>query len=157
MYGVWNSDADANRRKARIELIQFLLQENAVARAESELIALASSLPRILPSMWRPLNCSSKLRTTPARVLSTRKFCTLIPPIPSPSPERAKPLTTSATTLLPSLTCRRAVSANPQDLRSRQLLADAELVLRVSPFRTHISDAERNRRIVAAFTQAEGV
>src|ERR1700733_2683830 len=46
MYGVWNSDPDANRNKARIELIQFLLKERAPGKAESELIALATALPR---------------------------------------------------------------------------------------------------------------
>src|ERR1022692_618819 len=45
MYGAWNSDPDANRAKARIELIQFLLKKNAPANAESELMALATSLP----------------------------------------------------------------------------------------------------------------
>src|SRR5271157_5211570 len=45
MYGVWNSNPEANRSKARIELIQFLLKKNAVANAESELMALATSLP----------------------------------------------------------------------------------------------------------------
>ena len=45
MYGVWNSDPDANRNKARIELIQFLLKKGAPDKAESELMALATSLP----------------------------------------------------------------------------------------------------------------
>ena len=34
-----------NRDRARIELIQFLLQKNARAQADSELIALAAALP----------------------------------------------------------------------------------------------------------------
>src|SRR5579863_6141838 len=45
MYGVWNKDPDTNRNKARIELIEFLLKKNATANAESELMALATSLP----------------------------------------------------------------------------------------------------------------
>src|SRR5271155_1797153 len=46
MYGVWNSDQDANRNRARIELIQFLLRRNVSAQAESEIMALAAALPR---------------------------------------------------------------------------------------------------------------
>ena len=46
MYGVWDSDPDGNRNRARIELIQFLLKENARAQADSELIALSAALPR---------------------------------------------------------------------------------------------------------------
>ena len=45
MYGVWNSDPDANRSKARVELIQFLLKKGAPDKAESELMALATALP----------------------------------------------------------------------------------------------------------------
>jgi tetratricopeptide (TPR) repeat protein len=46
MYGVWgNADADSNRRKARIELIEFLMQKNALAQANAELVALAGFLP----------------------------------------------------------------------------------------------------------------
>jgi tetratricopeptide (TPR) repeat protein len=36
---------DANRNKARIELIQFLLKKGARAQADSELIALSTALP----------------------------------------------------------------------------------------------------------------
>src|SRR5271166_5852505 len=45
MYGVWNSNPDANRTKARVELIQFLLKENAPNNAAPELMALATALP----------------------------------------------------------------------------------------------------------------
>jgi len=48
-----------------------------------------------------------------------------------------------------------AVKINPQDTNSRQLLATTDVILRANPFRSHISDAERNRRIAAAFAQAE--
>ncbi len=48
-----------------------------------------------------------------------------------------------------------AVKANPPDANVRELLATTDLILRANPFRSHISDAERNRRITAAFNQAE--
>jgi hypothetical protein len=47
------------------------------------------------------------------------------------------------------------VNANPDDANSRQLLASTDLILRANPFHSHISDAERNRRITAAFAKAE--
>lgn len=154
MYGVWNSDADANRRNARIELIQFLLKENAVARAESELIALASGLP---PEPALHLEAAhlfeqaqdfagaraqydEVLRFEPANVAAL-----------SGAGEAAYNLgdySEAQRNLQPAL------AANPQDAHSRELEATADLVLRADPYRSHISDAERNRRIVAAFTQA---
>jgi thioredoxin-like negative regulator of GroEL len=36
MYGVWPSEPDANRNRARVELIKFLLEKNARAQADSE-------------------------------------------------------------------------------------------------------------------------
>ena len=47
------------------------------------------------------------------------------------------------------------MNANPVDANSRELLASTDFVLRANPFHSHISDAERNRRITAAFAQAE--
>jgi tetratricopeptide (TPR) repeat protein len=48
-----------------------------------------------------------------------------------------------------------ALKANSEDTNARQLLATTDLVLRSNPFRSHISDVERNRRITTAFNQAE--
>jgi hypothetical protein len=50
---------------------------------------------------------------------------------------------------------RAAANVNPQDAYTRQLLATTDLILDANPFQSHISDAERNRRITAAFAQAE--
>ena len=45
MYGVWSTDPEANRRDARLELVEFLLRKGADAQAQSELVALAAFLP----------------------------------------------------------------------------------------------------------------
>ena len=49
IYGVWSSDADGNRRQARMELIEFLLRQLARDQARSELVALTADLPPDLP------------------------------------------------------------------------------------------------------------
>src|SRR5205823_11838044 len=46
IYGIWDEDPDANRRQARLELIDFLVKEKHTTQAESELVALTSNLPR---------------------------------------------------------------------------------------------------------------
>ncbi|MGA7906916.1 MAG: tetratricopeptide repeat protein [Candidatus Sulfotelmatobacter sp.] len=155
MYGVWNSDADANRRKARIELIQFLLQENAVARAESELIALASSLPSDPALHVEAAQLFEQAQDYSGARAQYEEVLHLDPSNSIALAGAGQAAYNLGNYIAAQPYLQRAVSANPQDLRSRQLLAVAELVLRVNPFRTHISDAERNRRIVAAFTQAE--
>lgn len=46
IYGIWPSDPQTNRLKARFELCSFLVAENDAASADSELIALQSEIPR---------------------------------------------------------------------------------------------------------------
>lgn len=46
IYGIWPSDPEANRLKARFELCSFLVAESDAASADSELIALQSEIPR---------------------------------------------------------------------------------------------------------------
>src|SRR4029077_8203450 len=45
IYAIWNGDPDVKRRNARLELIEFLLKENAKPQAQAELVALATDLP----------------------------------------------------------------------------------------------------------------
>lgn len=44
IFGTWNSDPDAQRRKVRLELIGYLMRINAHLRAEAEIIDLASTV-----------------------------------------------------------------------------------------------------------------
>lgn len=46
IYGVWPDEAETNRVKTRLELCQFLISHQDTSDAESELIALASDIPR---------------------------------------------------------------------------------------------------------------
>ena len=45
IYGVWPSEAEANRLNARLELCRFLIARGDTSMAEAELIALASEIP----------------------------------------------------------------------------------------------------------------
>ncbi|MHB8487402.1 MAG: tetratricopeptide repeat protein [Candidatus Acidiferrales bacterium] len=45
IYGVWPSEAEANRLKTRLELCRFLIARGDTSIAEAELIALASEIP----------------------------------------------------------------------------------------------------------------
>lgn len=92
---------------------------------------------------------------TPARWHAIAKFSASIPRTLRLSPEPAKLLFAPVTTSPRNTTLAEAVKANPQDANSRQLLETTDLILRTNPFHSHISDAERNRRITAAFSQAD--
>jgi tetratricopeptide (TPR) repeat protein len=155
MYGVWNSDPDANRSKARIELIQFLLKKGAPDKAESELMALATALPPDPAAHLQAAQLFSQAHDDAGALAQYREVLRL-------DPTNLEALSGSGQAAFRSgnyVTAQRylaeAVKADPQDANSRQLFQTTELILRINPFHSHISDAERNRRIAAAFLQSE--
>jgi tetratricopeptide (TPR) repeat protein len=155
MYGVWNSDPDANRSKARIELIQFLLTKGAPDKAESELMALATSLP---PDPAAHLQAAQLFEQAQDYAGALAQYDEVL----RGDPGNPYALTGAGIAAFRSgkyetaqRYLRAAVHVNPLDAGARQRLATADLISRANPFHTHISDAERNRRITAAFAQAE--
>ncbi len=155
MYGVWNSDSDENRNRARVELIEYLLKKNARAQADSELIALAASLPR---DSTRHLQAAELFIQAQdySGALGQYEYVLRFDPVNAKALAGAgEAAYRSANYTLAQRFLRNTVSANPQDETSRQLLTTTDLVLHADPFHSHISDAERNRRIAADFAQAE--
>lgn len=154
MYGVWPSDSDLNRRKAQIELIEFLLQKNALAQARPELLSLAASLPHDPPLELRTAELMVQAQDYPnalaeyERVLRTDRENPAALAGAGETAYRAGRYGTARRYL------EAAVNANPNDANSRDLLASANLILETDPFARRISDAERDRRLASAFTDA---
>jgi len=155
MYGAWNSNPDANRNKARIELIQFLLSKGAVANAESELMALATALPPDPGEHLRGAQLFAQARDFTGALAQYQEVLRLEPANPAALAGAGQAAYQSANYTAAHRYLQAAVRVDPQDSNSSQLLATTELVLGANPFQSHISDAERNRRITAAFDQAE--
>jgi tetratricopeptide (TPR) repeat protein len=154
MYGVWNSDADANRRKARLELIDFLLQKGARDEAQSELMALTASLPADTALHLQTAKLFAQAedyRDALAQydlVLKLDRNHVAAMAGAGEAAYRAGHYRTAQRYL------QAASKANPEDSHSRELLDSANLILQADPFVRRISDAERNRRIVDAFKKA---
>ncbi|MGA8764988.1 MAG: tetratricopeptide repeat protein [Candidatus Sulfotelmatobacter sp.] len=155
MYGVWNSDPDASRRKARVELIQFLLKRNAIAKAESELLALATSLPPDPALHFETAQLFEQAQDYAGALVQYQEVLRVDPSNPAALAGAGQAAYKIGNYVAAERYLQAALNANPQDLHSRELLATSELVLNANPFHSHISDAERNRRIAAAFAQAE--
>lgn len=154
MYGIWSSDAAANRRKAQIELIEFLLQKNALAEARPELVALAASLPpdpalelRTAELMVQAQDYADAFAEY-ERVLHTDHTNAAALAGAGETAYRAGRYRTAQHYL------QAAVSANPKDDNLRDLLISTNEILQSNPFARRISDAERNRRLAAAFENA---
>ena len=155
MYGVWASDPDANRMKARLELIQFLLKKNASANAQSELMALVAALPPQSAAHIQAAQLFAQAQDYSAALTQYQEALRFEPTNPSALAGAGDAAYRSGNYDAAERYLQLAINANPEDANARQLLATTELVLRSNPFRSHISDAERNRRITAAFAQAE--
>jgi tetratricopeptide (TPR) repeat protein len=155
MYGVWNSDPDANRSKARIELIQFLLKRGAPDKAESELMALATALPPAPDAHLQAAQLFAQARDYAGELAQYEEVLRFDPANSAALAGAGQAAYREGNYTTASRYLQEAVNANPQDEDSRQLLTTTELILRNDPFVGHISDVERNRRIAAAFAQAE--
>jgi tetratricopeptide (TPR) repeat protein len=155
MYGVWNADPDSNRTNARIELIKFLLNQGAFKNAESELIALATSLPPDPASHFRAAQLFAQARDDAGALAQYEEALHLDPSNPAALAGAGQSAYHAGDYAAAQRYLQAAISANPQDASTLQLLASTDLVLRTNPFQSHISDAERNRRMAAAFAQAE--
>src|ERR1700683_254032 len=155
MYGVWNTDPDANRSKARIELIQFLLKKGASDKAESELIALATALPPTPAAHLQTAQLFAQAQDYAGELSQYEEVLRLDPSSSAALAGAGQAAYNSGNYTSARGYLQAAVNANKEDEASNQLLATNELILRNDPFSGHIPDVERNRRIAAAFAQAE--
>ncbi|HVO80660.1 MAG TPA: tetratricopeptide repeat protein [Terriglobales bacterium] len=154
IYGVWGADADTRRRDAQLELIEFLLRQNAVPQAQAELITLAASTPR-----------NSELQLQVARLYvraqdyehALAQFQNVLG-LDHGNAAALAGAGEAAFQLGRYRTAERylqnAVRANPQDAQAKQLLETSNLILQADPFARRVPVAERNRRIWRAFDQA---
>lgn len=151
IYGVWTSDPDTNRRQTRFELIEFLLKQNAKPQAQAELIALAQVLP---PDPVQHLTIADLLRQTQDYENALAQY-RIVLKLDHNNAAALAGAGDAAFNLGHFRTAEKylqgAVAAQPDNARARSQLKTATLVLQSDPFLRHLSDAERNRRIAAAF------
>jgi len=156
IYGVWPSDAESKRRDAQFELIEFLLQQNAYPQAQAELITMASALPSD-PSVHLRVSGLFMLAKDYDRALAQYQQTLLT----DAHNQGALLGAGQASFQLGRFrTAERylqaAVHADPGNTSAQHLLETAGEVLESDPSAPRISEAERSRRLGAAFTLAGG-
>ena len=154
MYGVWTSDADVNRRKARVELIQFLVQKNALEQARSELLALAVFLPPDPGLTLQTADLLARAQDYPDALKEYEKVLHLDRGNAAAMAGAGQAAYRAGYYRTALRYLQMAVNANAPNADLRSMLASSKLVLEADPFARRISDAERNRRISAAFGSA---
>jgi len=154
IYATWPDDQEANRRDARLELIEFLLRSNARAQAESELIALAENLDedsaqqeQVGDLFVRTLDYERAFAAYRLSLRGDRHNRAAMAGAGAAAFELAR--YPEAHRYLQS-----AVAADAADSVSASLLNTTDLVLKMDPFQRQISMAQRNRIVVEAFATA---
>jgi len=154
MYGVWNSDPESNRRDARLELVEFLLQKNARAQAQSELVALAAFLPSEPALHLRTADLLAQAQDYRDALAEYERVLHLDRGSPAVLAGAGEVAYRAGHYRTAQRYLQAAVNAKSQDPTLRYLLSSASLILETDPFVGRISDAERNRRIATAFAKA---
>lgn len=154
MYGVWSTDPEANRRDARLELVEFLLRKGARAQAQSELVALAAFLPPDPALHLRAADLLAQAQDYPDALAEYERVLRLDHGNLAALAGAGEAASHAGRYRTAQRYLQLAVNANPQDPTLRYLLSSANLILETDPFVRRISDAERNRRIAAAFAKA---
>jgi tetratricopeptide (TPR) repeat protein len=154
IYGVWDSDPDGKRRDAELELIDFLLQQNAMQEAQAELITLAAELPRNAQLLIRVGQDFSRVQDYEHALSEFQRVLRF-------DHDNAEALAGAGDAAFHLGQYRgaqnylqAAVRQNPKDTASSETLQVCNLVLQSDPFARRISNRERNRRIRNAFEQA---
>ena len=154
IYATWPGDQQIERRDTRLELIEFLLNNNAKAQAQSELIALAANLQddpsqqaRVGDLFLRARDYENALAEYRLSLKADRHNSAAI----TGAGIAAFQLGRYA---LAQRYLQTAVAANPSDAQSAARLNTTELVLQMDPFQRQLSVAQRNRVVIEAFAAA---
>ncbi|MGA9980800.1 MAG: tetratricopeptide repeat protein [Candidatus Sulfotelmatobacter sp.] len=154
IYATWPGDQQVQRRDTRLELIEYLLNINAKAQAQAELIALAANLEDDPAQQARVGNLFLQAQDYEHALAEYRLSL------------KAQPHAAAA--LAGAGLCafqlgrynvaegylQAAVSANPNDSQSAARLRTAVLVMQMDPFQRQISVAQRDRIVFEAFAAA---
>ena len=156
MYGVWTKDvnADERRRTARIELIEFLLQQKANGEAESELIALATFLPSDPALHLQTAQLFSQARDYSNALAQYENVLHLDHDNAAAQAGAGDAAYRAGRYRTAQRYLQNAIKSNSQNGNAEVQLKSAELILATDPFIYRITDVERDRRIHEAFLNA---
>jgi tetratricopeptide (TPR) repeat protein len=154
IYGRWKTDPEANIRASRFELCEYLIQRRAYSQAQAELLALLPTLPRDPEMRLRVANMFSRAQDYGHALAQYRIVLQEERNNPQALAGAGEAAFQVGQYRSAQAYLQAAAKAANADPGSSQLLQTATEVLNVDPYRRGISDAERNRRIAAAFEQA---
>ena len=154
IYAIWPGDQQVQRRDARLELIEFLLQIGAKTQAQAEMIALEANLEddpaeqaKVGALFLRAQDYEHALAAFRMTLKSNRHQAVALAGAGLAAYELGR--YPAAERYL-----QAAVAADPNDAPSEETLKTTEMVLAMDPFRPGVSAAQRSRIVVQAFAAA---
>lgn len=154
IYGTWNENPDAQRRKTRLELISYLMRIHAGPQAEAELIDLAATVGDNAAQQEQLGEMFSKVGDDRRALGAFRASIKL-------DRRNAAALAGAGTAafhlgqyLQAEHYLQDALSANPGNTAAEQQLKMTEYVLHWDPFRQGVRQAQQNHIVLAAFAAA---
>jgi tetratricopeptide (TPR) repeat protein len=154
IYGLWSSDPDGNRRRTRLELVDFLLDHDQRMEAQSELIASAANLP---PDSNLHLAVADRFMRAQDYQDALEQYRQVLQ-LDRDNLMAQLGAGKAAFELGQYRTAQRYLQVvferHVQDDEARRMLEIADLVLSSDPARPNLTGAERRQRIVAAFQHA---
>jgi tetratricopeptide (TPR) repeat protein len=154
IYATWPDDQEAKRREVRLELIEYLLQTNARAQAEAELIALAENVDDDPAQL-------EKIANLYVRTLDYERAFAAYRQILKAAHHDREALAGAGLAAFElgrypeaHRYLQAAIAGDPNDKQSADLLETTDMVLQLDPFQRQISMAERSRIVVEDFDAA---
>jgi tetratricopeptide (TPR) repeat protein len=154
IYATWPGDQQVQRRDTRLELIQYLLNINAKAQAQAELIALAANLEDDPRQQERVGDLFLQAQDYEHALAEYRLSLKAGPHDPTALAGAGFSAFQLGRYSLAESYLQAAVSANPNDAQSAARLRTAALVMQMDPFQRKISVALRDRIVLKAFSAA---
>ena len=154
IYATWPGDEQVQRRETRLELIGYLLNINAKAHAQAELIALAANLEDDPSQQARVGDLFVQTQDYEHALAEYRLSLKAQPHDPAALAGAGLAAFQLGRYNIAERYLQAAVSANPNDAQSAARLKAAALIMQMDPFQRQISVAQRDRIVLEAFAAA---
>jgi tetratricopeptide (TPR) repeat protein len=154
IYAPWPGDRETERRKARLELIDYLLRNNARTQAESEMIAIEANTGDDAGKQTQLGELFLRVQDNGRALAAFRESLKLDKE--NPAAEAGAGVAAFNLGMYPAAGryLEEAAAATPGDTASAALLRTTQIVLRLDPYQPQISSTERNHIVVDAFDTA---
>jgi tetratricopeptide (TPR) repeat protein len=154
IYAAWPDHPDERRRVARLELIDFLLRENAKTQAQSELIALAANLPENSPLHLKAGGLFLEVQDYEHALQQYRLALKMDGRNPTALAGAGRAAFELGRYFEAEQYLGGALAENANDSESAHLRQTASLVLQMDPFRRQVSASKRTQMVTEAFATA---